>query len=85
MRNLNKILNYSLFIKPEGGIYIVRLKIQDLETPIEIKFSTIMELDAVATILRNETNTFYDTLSNTIVIEWEPIGENDPKYAQQHH
>lgn len=83
--NQLKILNYSVSIQPLAKHYSIKLKVQDLERPVEFHQESIRELEALASLLRDEINAFYNSETNEIIIGWEPIGENDPKYNQQRH
>ncbi|HEX2934272.1 MAG TPA: hypothetical protein VHO72_02870 [Bacteroidales bacterium] len=80
MRPFEKIYNYSVLLNPVSKEYTLRLKISNVEEPVEHSFGSISELSAIVELLRDETFTFYDTTAKEIIIEWEPTGENDPKH-----
>lgn len=83
--NQLKILNYSVSLQPLTKHYSIKLKVQDIEHPVEFHQESICELEALTSLLRDEINAFYNPDLNEIIIGWEPIGENDPKYNQQRH
>jgi hypothetical protein len=77
-----KIINYSVKIKPTEKLYSLRVKLKESEVTCEIKFSSAVELAAVTELLREENSTFFDSEKQEILIGWEPTGENDPKYEK---
>jgi hypothetical protein len=82
MKQLNKILSYSVKIDVASKNYDVKLKIADIEAPVEIAFSNLIEMAACIELLRDESNTFYNPVTGEIHIIWEPVGENDPKFGK---
>jgi hypothetical protein len=85
MNPLKRIYNYSVKIKPEAGTYELKLKVSEIELPIDINFKTISELSALVELLRDEEYIFYNISTGEIIIGWEPTGENDPKHEKKIH
>jgi len=85
MNPYKRIYNYSIKIKPGAELYELKLKVSEVELPIEIYFKAISELSALVELLRDEEYTFYNVLTNEIIIGWEPTGENDPKHDKKIH
>jgi hypothetical protein len=82
MQPYEKIYNYTVIIRPETKTYILKLKISNQEFPVEHIFSSVLELAAIAELLRDENYTYYDNHKKEIIIGWEPTGENDPKHTK---
>jgi hypothetical protein len=80
MKPLNKIVSYSIRIDVANKMFLLKLKVEEIETHVEITFTSLTELAAGVELLRNESNTFYNPSNGEIVIVWEPTGENDPKH-----
>ena len=78
----DKITSYSIKINTHENLYQLKLKLATMEEPYEIDFKNVWDLSAIADLLRNEQNTFFDADSKDIIIGWEPTGENDPKYSR---
>jgi hypothetical protein len=79
-----KIINYSVKIKVSVPVYLLKLKILGSDELHEVKLPTACELAAIVGLLREESNTFFDTETQEILISWEPTGENDPKHNTNH-
>ena len=82
LKTLNKINTYSVRIDLMNKLYLMKLRVEEIESPIEITFPSICELTACIELLRDENNTFYNPANGEIVITWEPTGENDPKHGK---
>jgi len=80
-----KIINYSVKIKPSVPVYLLKLKILDSDELHEIKLPTACELAAIVGLLREESNTFFDKETQEILISCEPTGQNDPKHNNNNH
>ncbi len=78
----DKITTYSIKIQPSKNEYMLKLKLLSVEESFDLSFSSVVELNAVVELLRNENNTYFDKSAKEIIITWEPTGENDPKHAQ---
>ena len=78
-----KIINYSVKIRPTIPVYSLKLKLADSEELYELKLPSACELAAIVGLLREESNTYFDKETQEILISWEPTGENDPKYHHQ--
>jgi hypothetical protein len=76
-----KIINYSVKIRPSAPHYLLKLKLRDSDQLYEIKFPSVVELAATVGLLREESNTFFDIETQEILVSWEPTGENDPKHG----
>lgn len=85
MNPMKRIYNYSVKIKPDSGLYELKLKVSEVELPIDIIFKSISELAALVEMLRDEEYTFYNISTNEVIIGWEPTGENDPKHEKRIH
>ena len=81
MNQLKKIYNYSVKINHQSGEYELKLKVSEMELPVDIYFKSISELSDLVELLREEEYTYYNSETSEIIIGWEPTGENDPKHA----
>ncbi len=71
-----KIYDYSLNWRFGQNIGICYLKLED-GSIVNVRPSTVEEMAAIGSILRNEKPTFYHTRSHDITTGWEPTGENE--------
>ncbi len=77
--SLKKISAYTVYFDPRKQYFWLRLRLEDeQQSMIDVPFNGIEELSAAASLLRNETETFYDPKTGNTVIGWEPTGENHP-------
>jgi hypothetical protein len=78
---LKKINAYTVYANPTSRYYWLRLRLEGIEDEVvDLKVETLVELAAIAELLRNENNTLFDPETKNIVIGWETAGEFHPQH-----
>lgn len=73
---LIKIETYTVIANPKKENYKMRLNLETKKY-LEIDFKSIMEMNTIVEILRNEDNCYISEKNHDIVVGKEPVGEND--------
>lgn len=73
---LIKIETYTVIANPKKENYKMRLNLETKKY-LEIDFKSIVEMNTIVEILRNEDNCYISEKNHDIVVGKEPVGEND--------
>jgi len=74
--SLTRIETYTVIANPLKENYKMRLNLET-QKYMEIDFKSMVEMNTMVEMLRNEDNCYINEKNNDVVIGKEPVGEND--------